>query len=73
MAIQIDSNRLMYSEGCRYDVINVEAVYSICRDGEAARFEPFKHCSNRRLLFHGTPQNHVIGILSQVNSSFLRV
>jgi len=46
--------------------MSIDVAYTVCRDEETIRFEPHKHCTNRKLLFHGTRSCNLMGILSQV-------
>lgn len=40
-------------------------VFKVDRDGEYARYKPFKELHNRQLLWHGSSTTNYAGILSQ--------
>lgn len=42
----------------------VEDVFKVKRQGEAARYKPFKKLHNRQLLWHGSRLTNYVGILS---------
>lgn len=42
----------------------VEDVFKVKRQGEAARYKPFKKLHNRQLLWHGSRLTNFVGILS---------
>ena len=46
--------------------MQLDSVFEVERDGESARFEPFKRLPHHRLLWHGSRTANYIGILSQV-------
>ncbi|MBS0285361.1 MAG: WGR domain-containing protein, partial [Proteobacteria bacterium] len=40
-------------------------IFTVAREGEAARFAPYATQANRMLLFHGSSATNVLGILSE--------
>ncbi|XP_033736235.1 poly [ADP-ribose] polymerase 1-like isoform X2 [Pecten maximus] len=48
----------------QYD-LEVQDIFQILRDGEKARYSPFRDLPNRQLLWHGSRTTNYAGILSQ--------
>lgn len=44
--------------------LEVEAIFSVDRDGEKRRYKPFRKLHNRQLLWHGSRLTNYVGILS---------
>lgn len=45
--------------------LSVKKVYSVAREEEAKKFEPFNKFHNRRMLWHGSRLSNMAGILSK--------
>jgi poly [ADP-ribose] polymerase len=45
-----------------YEVLD---IFTVNREGEDAKFEPWKDFENRQLLWHGSRLTNWVGILSQ--------
>ncbi len=45
--------------------LQLEAVYGVARQGEAARFAAFRDLPNHRLLWHGSRLTNFVGILAE--------
>ena len=58
--------RFLIAGGSEVDKLRLSALYKVERRGEPERMEKFRSSPNHRLLWHGSPNVNILGILSQV-------